>query len=73
MKRVLCALLILSMILALSASFFACTDKTPEEEIVPSKGELALAIVDAAFPEEREDKPEIAAAFLALLERANLE
>ena len=61
------------MILALSASFFACTDKTPEEEIVPSKGELALAIVDAAFPEEREDKAEIAAAFLALLERANLE
>ena len=62
------------MILVLSASFFACTDKSSEEEQPTlDKGALALAIVDAAFPEEREDKVEIATALLTLLENANLE
>lgn len=61
------------MILALSASFFACGDKTPEEPAAPDKGELALALVENAFPAGQEDKAEIASAILSLLERADLE
>ena len=72
MKKIICAILIFALILALSAGFFACKEKeAPVAE--KDKSTLAAMLVDAAFPEERTDKDAIKNALLNLLDEADLE
>ena len=71
MKKVLQALLIVVLVLALAASIFACRKQEPTQ---PQKDlpTLAQEVVTAAFPEQSDTKG-IADALLALLEKSELE
>ena len=72
MKKIVCLALIFALVLALAAGFFACKNKEP---VVTEKDKYALAslVVDAVFPEGREDKDQIKDALLTLLDDAELE
>ena len=72
MKKVLCLILIIALLLAFSAGAFACK-KTVEPTETTDKAALSLLAADAVFSEGREDKSEIATAFLSFLEIAELE
>ena len=72
MKKLICAILILSLILTFAVGLFACKDEKGGST-APDKDALATRAVAASFPSGREDEGEIATALITLLENAELE
>ena len=72
MKKIVCFTLILCLLLAFTASLFACKDKDPVIED-KDKDALATMLVEEVFRGESDDKDQIKNALLTLLDDAELE